>query len=91
MKSLTPVYNRVVIKKKATSTTTAGIFIPESARMGSMQVSEGTVLAIGETVDETIKVGATVIWGKYAGMIIKRDKEEVTILNDNDIIGIIND
>jgi chaperonin GroES len=90
-----PLHDRVIVKRSDAETKTAsGIIIPDSAKE---KPQEGEVLAVGAGVkkeDGTIlpldvKVGDTVLFGKYAGTDIKLDGEEYVMMKEDDIIGII--
>jgi chaperonin GroES len=88
--NIKPLADRVLIKPSAAETTTAsGIIIPDSAKEKPQQ---GTVVAVGKgTKDEpmTVKVGDTVLYGKYAGTELKFDSEDFLIMRESDIYAII--
>jgi chaperonin GroES len=90
-----PLQDRVVVKRKEEETKTAGgIVLPGSA---TEKPSQGTVVAVGSgrilengsvrPVD--LKVGDTVIFGKYASNTVKVGDEELLILSENEIYGVI--
>ena len=85
-----PLADRVVIEPLAAETKTAsGIYIPDSAKEKPQQ---GKVLAVGEgTKDEptTVKVGDTVLYGKYAGTELKLDGGDYIIMRESDIFAIL--
>lgn len=90
-----PLQDRVVIKRTDPNTkSTGGIIIPDNATEKSDQ---GTVLAVGpgkrteagEWIPMTVGVGDRVLFGKHAGQTVKINGEEVTILNEEEIYGII--
>lgn len=88
--NIKPLADRVLIKPSAAETTTAsGIIIPDSAKEKPQQ---GTVVAVGKgTKDEpmTVKVGDTVLYGKYAGTELKFESEDFLIMRESDIYAII--
>jgi chaperonin GroES len=92
-----PLQDRVVVKRKEEETKSAGgIVIPGSA---AEKPSQGVVVAIGpgrymedgsvRKVD--LKVGDKVIFGKYASNTIKVDDEELLILAEGEIYGVLLD
>ncbi|PCH77560.1 MAG: co-chaperone GroES [Flavobacteriaceae bacterium] len=88
--TIKPLADRVLIEQKAAETTTAsGIIIPDTAKEKPQQ---GTVIAVGNgTKDEpmTVKVGDTVLYGKYAGTELKHEGNEYLIMRESDIFAII--
>jgi chaperonin GroES len=92
-----PLQDRVVVKRKEEETKSAGgIVIPGSA---AEKPSQGVVVAIGPgryMEDGTVrpvdlKVGDKVIFGKYASNTIKIDDEELLILAEGEIYGVLLD
>lgn len=85
-----PLADRVLVAPLAAETTTAsGLIIPDSAKE---KPSKGTVVAVGKgTKDEamTVKVGDTVLYGKYAGTELKLEGEDYLIMRESDIFAII--
>ena len=90
-----PLHDRVVVKRMEEERTSAGgIVIPDSA---AEKPSEGEVLAVGNgKVTEAgdvraleVKVGDKVLFGKYSGTEIKIDGQEVLIMREEDILGVI--
>lgn len=91
-----PLHDRVVVRRKEEETTTAsGIVIPGSAQEKPNQgeviaVGNGRVLDNGEVRPVDVKVGDTVVFGKYAGSdTIKIDGEDLVILNESDIKAVL--
>lgn len=91
---LKPLADRVVVKPLAQETKTkSGLIIPDTAKEKSHQ---GKIIAVGEGKYEdgklmplTVKVGDLVLYKEYGGDEIKLDGEEVVILKEDDILGII--
>ena len=90
-----PLYDRVVIRRLESETTTAGgIVIPDSA---SEKPNQGEVLAVGpgalldngETRPLSVSVGDRVLFGKYSTTDIKLNGEEVLIIKESDILAVI--
>ena len=93
--SIRPLHDRVVIKRLDEERTSAGgIVIPASAaekpvRGTVVAVGNGKMLADGKVVPLAVKKGDTVVFGKYAGTEIKLDGQEVIVMREEDIMGII--
>ena len=92
---LKPMADRIVVKPiERQETTKGGIFLPDTAKE---KPQEGEVLAVGpgKMTDEgnripmDIKVGDIVIYAKYGGTEYKLDDEELMILRESDILGIL--
>jgi chaperonin GroES len=90
-----PLQDRVVVRRKEEETKTAGgIVLPGSA---AEKPAQGEVLAVGpgrvsengEKRPVDLKVGDTVVFGKYASNTVKIDDEELLILSENEIYGVI--
>lgn len=85
-----PLADRVMVKPaEAETKTAAGIIIPDTAKEKPMK---GEVVAVGPgKKDEpmTVKVGDTVLYGKYSGTEINVDSEEYLIMRESDIYAII--
>lgn len=95
MANFRPLYDRVLVKRLASETTTAsGLHIPESAKE---KPQRATVIAAGngrigknnEVTPLTVKAGDIVLFGKYSGDEIKLDGEEHLILRESDILAIL--
>ncbi|ACE99871.1 MULTISPECIES: co-chaperone GroES [Rhodopseudomonas] len=90
-----PLHDRVVVKRiDAETKTKGGIIIPDSAKE---KPQEGQVIAVGPGGrDETgkltpidVKVGDRVLFGKWSGTEIKLDGEELLIMKESDIMGVV--
>ncbi len=88
--NIKPLSDRVLIEPAAAETKTAsGIIIPDNAKE---KPQKGTVVAAGKgTKDEpiTVKVGDTVLYGKYAGTELKLEGNDYLIMRESDILAII--
>lgn len=88
--NIKPLADRVVIKPTpAEEVTVAGIIIPDSAKEKPLK---GEVLAVGSgTKDEemVLKVGDTVLYGKYSGTEIELDGEKYLIMRQSDVLATI--
>lgn len=85
-----PLSDRVLVEPKPAETKTAsGIYIPDSAKE---KPQEGKVVAVGNGKKDhpmTVKVGDTVLYGKYAGTELKFDGKDYLIMREDDILAII--
>lgn len=91
-----PLHDRVVVRRKEEEQTTAGgILLPGSAAEKPNQgevlaVGDGRVTNEGKVLPLAVKVGDTVVFGKYSGSnTINIGGEELLILNENEIYGVI--
>src|SRR5499427_115627 len=91
---LTPLHDRVLIRRvEEAETVRGGIIIPDSAKE---KPQEGVVVAVGtgrhekgQTIPLAVKEGDRVLFGKYAGSEIKIEGEELLILKEEEIFGIL--
>ena len=87
---LKPLADKVIVQQAEAETKTAsGIIIPDNAQE---KPQKGTVLAVGNgKVDEplTVKVGDTVLYGKYAGTEVAIEGQDVLIMRESDIFAIV--
>lgn len=90
-----PLHDRVLVRRvEAEEKTAGGIIIPDSAKE---KPAEGEVIAVGEgTRDDDgqripldVKVGDRVLFGKWSGTEVKIDGEDLIIMKESDILGII--
>ena len=93
--NIRPLHDRLVVRRLEEETTTAGgIVLPDSA---AEKPSQGEVLAVGpgKTLDNGdvaalgVKVGDKVIFGQYGGSTVKLDGEELLILSESEIFGVL--
>ncbi|MGZ4969366.1 MAG: co-chaperone GroES [Methylobacter sp.] len=90
-----PLHDRVIVKRVEEETTTpGGIVLPGSA---AEKPSQGVILAVGngKLLDNgtvralDVKVGDKVLFGKYAGNEVKVDGEELIVMREEDIMGVL--
>ena len=90
-----PLHDRVLVRRIEADTKTAGgIIIPDSAQE---KPSEGEIIAVGEgTRDDSgnrvaldVKAGDRVLFGKWGGTEVKIDGEDLLIMKESDIMGIV--
>ena len=88
--TIKPLADRVLVEPLEAETKTASaIIIPDTAKE---KPQKGTVVAVGPgTKDEplTVKVGDTVLYGKYAGTELKLEGTEYLMMRESDILAII--
>lgn len=93
--NIRPLYDRVVVRRNEEEKTSAGgIVLPGSATEKPNQgeviaVGEGKLLESGELRPVGVKVGETVIFGQYSGNTVKVDGEELIVLNETEIFGVV--
>jgi chaperonin GroES len=90
-----PLQDRVVVKRQDEETTSSGgIVLPGSA---TEKPQQGEVVAVGpgkktedgKVVPVDLKVGDQVIFGQYGGNTVKIDGDELLILNESEIFGVV--
>lgn len=92
-----PLHDRVVIKRKEEERKSpGGIVIPDTAAekpmLGEvMAVGNGKILESGEVRPLAVAVGNQVLFGKYSGTEVKLNGEDVLVMREDDIMGIIED
>jgi chaperonin GroES len=93
--SFRPLHDRVVVRRlTAEEKTAGGIIIPDTAKEKPM---EGEVIAVGPgarneagaLVPLDVKAGDKILFGKWSGTEVKLDGEELLIMKESDIMGII--
>ena len=88
--NIKPLGSRVIIKTAEAETKTAsGIFIPDTAKE---KPQRGTIVAVGPGTKEeevTVKVGDTVLYGKYSGTEVAIEGNEYLIMKEADIYAVV--
>ena len=88
--NIKPLADRVLVQPAAAETTTSsGIIIPDTAKE---KPQRGTVVAVGPGTTEnpvTVKVGDTVLYGKYAGTELNHEGVDYLIMKEADILAIV--
>lgn len=93
--NIRPLHDRVVVRRKEEETTTAsGIVLPGSATEKPTQgevlaVGTGRIQSNGDVRELAVKVGDTVLFGQYSGQAVKFDGEELLIMKEEEIYGIL--
>ena len=93
--NIRPLHDRVVVRRKEEETTSAGgIVLPDSATEKPIQgevlaAGNGKILDNGEVRPMDVKVGDTVLFGKYSGTEVKLNGDELLVMREEDIMGVI--
>lgn len=93
--AIRPLHDRVLVRRIEDETTTpGGIVIPDSAKEKPAQgeiiaAGNGKILENGDVRPLDVKVGDKVLFGKYAGTEVKVDREELLVMREDDIVGVI--
>jgi chaperonin GroES len=90
-----PLHDRVVVRRiEAEAKTAGGIIIPDSAQEKPQQ---GEIVAVGpggrdeagKLIPIDLKVGDKVLFGKWSGTEVKLDAQELLIMKESDIMGVV--
>ena len=93
--NIRPLHDRVVVRRKEEETTSpGGIVIPDSA---AEKPAQGEILAVGKGKTNKsgdvqpldVKVGDTVLFGKYSGTEVKINGEDLLVMREEDIMGVV--
>jgi chaperonin GroES len=93
--NIRPLHDRVILKRMEEETTTAGgIVIPDSAaekpqRGEVVAAGTGKRLESGEIIPLDVKIGDTVLFGKYSGTEVKVEGDDLLVMREEDIMGVI--
>ena len=93
--NIRPLHDRVVVRRmEEERTSSGGIVIPDSATEKPSQgeviaVGNGKLLDNGDVRPLDVKVGDRVLFGKYSGNEVKVSGEEVVVMREDDIMGVI--
>ena len=93
--SFTPLHDRVLVRRiEGNETTEGGLIIPDTAKE---KPQEGEVVAVGaggrredgERIPMDVKSGDRILFGKWSGSEIKLDGEDLLIMTESDVLGIL--
>ena len=93
--NIRPLHDRVIIRRmEEEKTSPGGIVIPDSATEKPVKgevvaVGNGKILDCGEVRPLDVKVGDTILFGKYSGNEVRVDGEELLVMREDDITAII--
>ena len=82
---LRPLFARVLLERERVKT---NLIIPYTADKRNAP-TKGRVIAKGPTADPSIEIGATILFGKFAGDWLKDGDQEVYVCQDEDIIAVV--
>ena len=86
-----PLGDRILVKPLASEEVTrSGIVLPDSVEKQEKEQGEVVAIGAGDKIKKLrLKVGQTVVFGKYSGEELEIDKVEYKFLKDEDILGIV--
>ena len=91
----TPLHDRVLVRRiEGEEKTKGGLIIPDTAKE---KPSEGEVISVGpgarkdsgELIEPSVKAGDRILFGKWSGTEVKIDGEELLIMKESDVMGVI--
>jgi len=92
-----PLHDRVLVRRvESEQKTTGGIIIPDTAQEKPMEgqivaAGKGRITDEGEKIKLDVKEGDRIIFGKWSGTEVKIDGEELLIMKESDIMGVLED
>ena len=93
--NIRPLHDRVVVRRlEEEKMSPGGIVIPDSATEKPIQgeviaIGNGKILDSGEVRGLDVKAGDRILFGKYSGTEVKIDNEELLVMREDDIMGVI--
>ena len=93
--AFTPLHDRVLVRRiEGDEKTQGGLIIPDSAKEKPAEgevvsTGEGARKDSGELIAMAVKAGDTVLFGKWSGTEVKIDGEDLLIMKESDILGIL--
>ena len=93
--NIRPLYDRIVVKRiEDQETKIGGLFIPDTAKEKPQEgevvaVGKGKRLEDGKVIPLDVKVGDRILFGKYSGNEIKLDGQELLIMREDEVLGIL--
>ncbi|MEO1491726.1 MAG: co-chaperone GroES [Pseudomonadota bacterium] len=93
--TFTPLHDRVLVRRTESDEKTAGgLIIPDSAKEKPQEgevvaVGEGARKDSGELIPMAVKAGDKILFGKWSGTEVKVDGEDLIIMKESDILGIL--
>lgn len=91
-----PLHDRILVRRTAEETKTAGgIIIPDTAKEKPQRgeivaAGKGRVSEDGKVMPLEVKIGDKILFGKYSGTELKLNGEELLMMREEDVLGIIN-
>ena len=93
--SFTPLHDRVLVRRvESEEITSGGLIIPDSAKEKPQEgeivsCGEGARKDSGELIPMAVKTGDKVLFGKWSGTEVKIDGEDLLIMKESDVLGVI--
>ena len=93
--NFTPLHDRVLVRRiESEDVTKGGLIIPDSAKEKPQEgeivaVGEGARKDSGELIAPSVKAGDRVLFGKWSGTEVTIDGEELLIMKESDILGVV--
>jgi chaperonin GroES len=93
--NIRPLHDRVIVKRlEEDRTSPGGILIPDTAAEKPVQgkivaVGKGRILENGQVRPCDIKVGDTILFGKYSGAEVKLEGDELVVMREEDVMAVI--
>jgi len=93
--NIRPLYDRLVVRRiEEKENMQGGLYIPDSAKEKPQEgevvaAGQGKRLENGKTVALDVKVGDRILFGKYSGSEIKIDGEELLIMREDEVLGVL--
>ncbi len=94
--NIRPLYDRIVVKRLESQDekTASGLIIPDTAKEKPQEgqvvaVGKGKRLEDGKVVSLDVQVGDRILFGKYSGSEVKLDGEELLIMREDEVLGIL--
>ena len=90
-----PLYDRIVVKRiEEKEQKIGGLFIPDSAKEKPQEgevvaVGKGKRLEDGKVIPLDVQVGDRILFGKYSGSDIKLEQEELLIMREDEVLGVL--
>ena len=94
MSDIRPLRDRIVVERQEERTTAGGIVIPDTAGEKPMiglvkAVGPGKTLETGAVVEPVVKTGDKVLFGKYAGTEVELAGQQLVVMREDDIMGVV--
>ena len=93
--AIKPLEDRVLVKPiEAETKTASGIFLPESAKEKPVRgkvvaIGPGKRLDNGKRAEMSVKIGSTVVYGRYAGSEVEVKSEKFLIIKESELLGVL--
>lgn len=93
--NIRPLHDRLVVRRlEEDAVSSGGIFLPDSAQEKPSQgevlaVGSGRILDSGDVRPVDVKVGDKIVFGQYSGSTVKIDGEELLIMSESEVFGVL--